>query len=271
MAASNRAEPLSYELHGTYGPLVVLLHGLGSRGVDWVFQIEALRGRYRVLTPDLRGHGNSPANAGWPTLSDMAMDVADLLQELGERTAHFVGLSLGGGVALQFGLDYPEFVESLTIVNAAASLRVPKDRLPHALVRVALLLTGQREKLGVWVAAGLFPRSDQSELRAEAAKRISENLRLNYLRAIIAILRFNIKDQVHRIQVPTLVVAGELDDTVPMGPKVELARSIQGSRLEIIVGSGHATPLDAPDEFNQLLLQFLRERAPEYTQANASP
>ncbi|MFQ5943114.1 MAG: alpha/beta fold hydrolase [Anaerolineales bacterium] len=238
-----------------------MLHGLGSRGEDWIFQIEALEHDYRVVTPDLRGHGSSPSTIDWPTMGDLAADVLCLLDQLGERRAHFVGLSLGGGVALQMGLDYPDRVKSLTIVNAAATLRVPRNRLPSAFVRMALLLTGRRKRLGEWVADGLFPREDQTEIREVAATRIAENLRRNYLQAIVAILRFDLRKQVHLIQAPTLVVAGMLDDTVPISPKVALASAIPGARLEVIDGSGHATPLDAPEEFNRLLREFLGKQS----------
>ncbi len=252
---------LSYEIHGTHGPLVLMLHGLGSRGEDWVLQIEAMQNEYRMVTCDLRGHGSSPSPAGWPTVADLAEDVVGLLEQIGERSAHVVGLSLGGGVALQMGVDYPQQVKSLTIVNAAATLRVPRNRLPSAFVRMVLLLTGRRRKLGEWVAAGLFPRDDQQELREVAAERIADNLSRNYLRAILAVLRFDLRKQVHKISAPTLIVAGRLDRTVPLRAKVALARDIPGARLEIIEDSEHATPLDSPDEFNRILLQFLREQA----------
>ena len=252
---------LSHEIHGSGGPLVLMLHGLGSRGEDWVLQIEALQDEYRVVTPDLRGHGTSPSTSEWPTFNDLAVDVAELLQQIDEPRAHIVGLSLGGGVALQMGVDYPDQVESLTIVNAAATLRVPFRRLPSAIVRMALLLSGRRRQLGEWVAAGLFPREDQGELREVAAKRIAENLRRNYLQAIVAVLRFDLRKQAHLIEAPTLVVAGKLDDTVPMGSKVALARAIPGARLEVIEESGHATPLDSPVEFNRILKEFIREQS----------
>lgn len=250
---------LSHEIHGSHGPLVLMLHGLGSRGDDWVFQIEALQDEYRVLTLDLRGHGISPSAPGWPTLRDLAVDVAGLLQQMGERRAHVVGLSLGGGVALQIGVDFPDLVESLTIVNAAATLRVPFRRFPIAFMRLALLLTGRRRRLGEWVAVGLFPRADQLQLREVAAERIAENTRPNYLKAINAILRFDLRKEVRLIEVPTLVVAGRLDRTVPLRSKVALAQAVPGARLEVIENSGHATPLDAPVEFNRILLEFISE------------
>ena len=251
---------LSFEIHGTHGPLVLMLHGLGSRGEDWVLQIEALQNEYRMVTCDLRGHGSSPSPAGWSTVADLAEDVVGLLEQIGERSAHIVGLSLGGGVALQMGVDYPQQIKSLTIVNAAATLRVPRNRLPSAFVRMVLLLTGRRRKLGEWVAAGLFPREDQQELREVAAGRIADNLSRNYLRAILAVLRFDLRKQVHQIVAPTLIVAGRLDRTVPLQAKIELAKAIPGVRLEVIENSGHATPLDAADEFNRILLEFLSEQ-----------
>ncbi|MFQ5923328.1 MAG: alpha/beta fold hydrolase [Anaerolineales bacterium] len=259
-STTERRITLSHEIHGSHGPLVLMLHGLGSRGEDWVLQIEPLQDEYRLVTPDLRGHGTSPSPSGWPTFRDLAADVSGLLLHLGERRAHVVGLSLGGGVALQMCVDFPEQVESLTIVNAAATLRVPFRRLPSAFVRLALLLTGRRRRLGEWVAASLFPREDQLQLREVAAERIAENLRLNYFKAITAVLRFDLRKQVHLIEAPTLVVAGKLDDTVPLRPKVALARAILGARLEVIEDSGHATPLDTPVEFNRILLEFLREQ-----------
>jgi pimeloyl-ACP methyl ester carboxylesterase len=261
LSMPERQVTLSHEIHGSHGPFVVMLHGLGSRGADWVLQIEALQDHYQMVTADLRGHGTSPSTSGWPTVGDLAEDVAGLMQQIGAPRAHFVGLSMGGGVALQMAIDFPDQVASLTIVNAAATLRVPFRRLPSAFVRIALLVSGQRRRLGEWVAAGLFPKDDQQQLREVAAERIADNLRRNYLQAIIMILRFDLRKQVRLIAAPTLVVAGTLDQTVPLRLKIALAESIPGARLEIIEGSGHGTPLDEPDEFNRLLLEFLGENA----------
>ena len=122
------------------------------------------------------------------------------------------------------------------------------------------MLTGRRRKLGEWVAAGLFPRDDQQELREVAAERIADNLSRNCLQAVLAILRFDLRKQVHQIVAPTLIVAGRLDRTVPLPAKVELAKAIPGARLEVIEDSRHATPLDAADDFNRILLEFLSEQ-----------
>lgn len=254
------AQPtLHYQLDDNQGPLVLLLHGLGSCGADWLLQVEALRPAYRTLTVDLRGHGESPMPPGWPTMADLAGDVAGLLHRLELGAAHLVGLSLGGGVALQLAVDRPQLVRSLTIVNSSATLAGGLQRLPSSLIRLALLLAAPKRWLGAWVAGGLFPRPDQAELRRLAVQRIAENSRSNYLKAVTAILRFDLRQQLDQIAAPMLVVAGDQDRTVPLAAKRRLAAAVPNARLEVIAGSRHATPLDAPDRFNRLLLDFLAE------------
>ncbi len=109
------------------------------------------------------------------------------------------------------------------------------------------------------MARGLFPLPGQRPVREAAAKRIASNPRGAYLRTVGAILRFDVRERLAEIRVPTLVVAGAGDRTVPLSAKREIARSIAGARLEVIEGSGHATPLDAPEAFNALLLGFLED------------
>jgi 3-oxoadipate enol-lactonase len=236
-----------------------LLHGLGSCGDDWPLQLPALEPRYRVLTLDLPGHGASPLLRGWPSVGFMADEVARLLEALEEPPVHLVGLSLGGAVSLQLAVDHPDRVRSLTAVNAFARLRPHVGGLGRGLVRMALLAFGPMAAMGRWVADGLFPGADQSILRQAAAQRIAANPRRAYLQAIAAVSRFDLRRRLKDIACPTLIVAGERDATVPMRAKVELAEGIPGARLEVIPASGHATPLDAPEAFNNLLLRFLSE------------
>lgn len=253
------ASSLAYRLLGSDGPLVVLLHGLGSRGDDWLFQVEALREGFRSLTIDLPGHGDSPPPAGWPTIADMAGQVSRIIEQTSGGAAHLVGLSLGGGVALQLAADRPARVRSLTIVNASATLGGGLRRIPESLVRIALLGAGRMQWLGAWVARGLFPSAEQFELRRAAATRIGSNSRLCYLKAVLAVLRYDLRARVQAIRMPTLVVAGEHDTTIPLRDKRWLATAIRGARLVVIRGSRHATPLDAPQAFNRELLIFLEE------------
>jgi pimeloyl-ACP methyl ester carboxylesterase len=236
---------------------VTFLHGLGSCGEDWSLQLPIVAVDYAVLTVDLPGHGRSSKQSTWPRISCFAEDIADLIRTLGLGPTHVVGLSLGGTVAMQLALDNPEVVNSLTLVNTFAKLHSGSSGFFRKLVRIAYVALGQMDQVGQWVAAGLFPEPDQEILRQAAAERIASNPRGAYLRAIWAATRFDIRDRLHEINAPTLVVAGELDQTVSMEAKVELAGNIPGAHLVVIPDSGHATPLDAVDEFNRTLLEFL--------------
>ena len=236
---------------------ITFLHGLGSCGEDWILQLPIVAGDYAVLTVDLPGHGKSSIRPTWPRISCFAEDIADLIRTLGLGPTHVVGLSLGGAVAMQLALDYPEAVRSLTLVNTFAKLHSGSSGFFRKLVRIAFVALGRMDQVGQWIAAGLFPKPDQELLRQAAAERIASNPRGAYLRAIWAATRFDIRDRLHKINAPTLVVAGELDQTVSMEAKKELADNIPGAHLVVIPDSGHATPLDAVEEFNRTMLEFL--------------
>ncbi len=196
-------------------------------------------------------------SSGWPRIPDYAADVASLLETLDHAPVHVVGLSLGGAVALQLSVDHPERVLSLLLVNAFARLRPSPRRTLRGAVRLALLGLGRMDLLGRWVASGLFPSEDQAEMRRLVAARLKETSRRGYAQAIYAITRFDLRARLSAIQAPTLVVAGEEDTTVPLKAKVELAAGIPGARMVRIEGSGHATPIDAIERFNRVMLEFL--------------
>jgi pimeloyl-ACP methyl ester carboxylesterase len=248
-----------YNAGGRAGPPVVLIHGLGSCGDDWPFQLPPLTPRYSVLTLDLPGHGESSLPRGPVRAAGLARAVVDLLDALDMAKANLVGLSLGGVVALQVALDWPTRLRSLVLVNSFARLRQPPGGALRGLVRIALLAAGPMSWGGKWVASGLFPLPGQRPLREVAAQRIASNSRSAYLRMIGALFRYDARGRLPEVRAPTLVVAGARDETVPLSAKTELARGIPGARLEVIEGSGHATPIDAPEAFNALLLRFLAE------------
>lgn len=254
------------------GAPVVLLHGLGSCGDDWPLQVQALNDRRSVLTVDLPGHGRSTAPRGRAHIAGFAQAVLRLLEARGEPPLHLVGLSLGGAVALQIAADAPARVLSLTVVNTFARFRPAGHGLGRGLTRVWLLLFAPMQRLGEWVAEGLFPREDQDGLRRLAAERLAANRRRSYLQAVGAILRFDLRERLGEITCPTLIVAGERDATVPFSSKAEIRAGIRRARLEVVRDSGHATPLDAPQAFNELLRGFLDEveGAPAHSSAAES-
>lgn len=255
------ASQVAYLVHEAQGPArgaeVVLLHGLGSCAEDWGFQIPALTRRYRVLALDLPGHGRSPALPGLPVIDDFAETLIHELSLQLAGPAHFVGLSLGGLVALQCAIAHPRWVRSLTIVNAFARRQVPARGWGRMFGRLVLLGFAPMNWVGRWVAAGLFPGKGQEQLRALAAARLAANPRRAYLQAALAVARFDARAALPAIRCTALIIAGEADQTVGYQAKQQLAQGIPGARFISLPGSGHASPVDAHSAFNKALLEFL--------------
>ncbi len=243
-----------------FGPVVMLLHGLGSCAEDWLLlQAPALSQRYRVLMPDLRGHGRSDKPPGPYTVPQMADDMAGLLETLGVDSAHVVGLSLGGAVAQAIAVRYPEKVRSLVLVNTFARLR-PKGwtEWRYTLTRILALFIGLALHARA-EANELFPHPGQAGLRRVAFQRLCANDPVAYRAALIAAANYDGRWDLGRIRAPTLVVAGLEDTVVPLRAKQELAAGIPGACLVTVPRSGHATPSDQPVAFNRVLLDFLRQ------------
>jgi 3-oxoadipate enol-lactonase len=241
------------------GDALLFLHGLGSCGQDWLLQTPTFCERFRVIAPDLHGHGQTDKPRQRVSIAQMTADVACLLDALGVKRTHIVGLSLGGCVAQQLALDGPARVRSLTLVNTFArfDMGAPGNAIP-LVARMGIL-----EVLGLpaqarFVAARMFPKPEQAQLRALAAERIASNDMATYIRLLLAISAFNVTRRLNEITCSTLVIAGDCDTTVPLRAKRFLAAHIPGARFELVADSGHATPIDQPEAFNRLVMDFVK-------------
>lgn len=258
-AQACRVHWIEYPAVRWFGGDVVLLHGLGSSAGDWLLQAPVFQDRHRVIAVDLPGFGDSPRLPGWPSIASYAGAVAEAMADAGVSAAHLVGLSLGGSVALQIGLDLPQRALSLTLVNAFGRLQVRPLAMLRTSVRIGLVLLGRMDRVGAWVAEELFPDPRQAELRRFAAERLAHAGRRSYLQAGQALARFNVQGRLGEVRCPTLVIAGENDTTIPSSAKEGLARAIPGARLVCVPGSGHATPIDEAQVFNRVVESFLDE------------
>jgi pimeloyl-ACP methyl ester carboxylesterase len=253
---------LYYEAAGEGEPLV-LLHGLGSRSEDWQLQVPDFARRYRVITADMRGHGRTSKPPGPYSVPMMAADVTGLLDALDVDAAHLVGLSMGGMIAFQFGVDRPERVRSLVIVNSGPALvaRTLKERWQVA-QRLALARLLGPGRTAVFLSQRLFPKTEQADLREQFIAQWTQNDRHAYLAAMRALVGWSVLDRVGALRCPTLVISGDRDYT-PVETKRAYTALIPGARLEVVADSGHATPIDQAERFNELVLTFLAEKERE--------
>lgn len=252
------AAQIFYEESGAGQPLV-LLHGLGSSQVDWLYQIPAFQPHFRVIAPNLRGHPPSSCLRGPTTIETLAADIAHLLTALSVERAHVLGLSLGGAVAQVLAIDFPEKVERLLLVNTFARLWPTSPHEGYVLGR-RLLVTRffPAAATARVVAHDLFPKPDQAAWRAEVLKRAGQTDAISYRYLVQAIRRFDVRHRLDRIAAATLVLTGDRDAMVPRGCQQQLVRGIPKVQWRLVRDSGHPTPLDQPEEFNRVVLNFLQ-------------
>ncbi len=250
---------LYYQEAGAGYPLV-LLHGLGSSGEDWLFQTPVFAEHFRVIAPNLRGHKLSSRVRGPITIHTLAADVAKLLAALEIDTAHVLGLSLGGLVAQTLAIDFPEKVNQLVLVNTFAHLRPTSLRETYTLARrVVVSRFFPINTAARVVAHDLFPKPEQAPIRQVVLDRVGTNDATSYRHVVDAIRRFDTRRQLHQIRQSTLLITGDRDGVVPRSCQQQLVRSIPKVRWKIVRDSGHVTPIDQPEEFNRIVLEFLGE------------
>jgi pimeloyl-ACP methyl ester carboxylesterase len=251
---------LYYEEHGAGRP-VLLLHGLGSSGRDWEFQTPVWARRFRVLTLDARGHGYSDKPPGPYAVTQFAADTAAFLDQVVGGPAHIVGLSMGGMIAFQLGISRPDLTRSLVIVNSAPELRVRRRTARREMRqrRLAGRVFGMGA-VGRVLGRRLLPGSEQAELRREFARRWAQNDQTAYLNSLDALLSWSVADQLGRITCPVLVVSAD-HDFIPLAVKEQYVARLPHARLVVIPNSRHATPVDQPQHFNQVVLDFLAAQA----------
>jgi pimeloyl-ACP methyl ester carboxylesterase len=251
---------LYYEIHGEGQPLL-FIHGLGSSARDWEFQVTEFAKAYKVITFDLRGHGQSDKPAGSYSMSMFAADTVGLLKALGIDEPHVVGLSLGGAVAFQMAVDAALPFKSLTIVNITPELLVRsfKDQLMVWQRTGIVKLLGMR-KMGEMLSKRMFIKPEQEDIRRIFVERWAENDQRSYLCAMRALVGWSVTAQIGSIRCPTLIVAADQDYS-PVSVKEEYTAKIPGAQLMVIPDSRHATPVERPQEFNLVLQKFLGEHS----------
>lgn len=242
------------------GEVILLLHGLGSTKADWDFQIDAFSENYRVIAPDLRGHGNSskPESRKEYGVSLCAEDNVLLLQELGISSCAVIGFSMGGAVAFEMAVTHPELISKLLIVNTAPDFN-GLGEMGEEMVRerTKTLQTAGMEPLAKQISAGMFPEEDQKELRNAFFERARKNPVEPYYNSFITLMNWGIGEKINDIEVPALVIASDNDYT-PVSLKESYARKMKNARVEVVHNSRHGVTMDQPEQFNRVILNFLK-------------
>jgi len=239
---------------------VILLHGLGANSDSWQYQVPELeKAGYRVIVPDMPGFGKSPYENKKNTIDSMADDIYALMQKLGIEQASLIGLSMGGAIAMQFALKYPQMVKKLLLANTAARFANKTGGSLYTLTRIIIMRVFPRRVGAKMVAKVIFPHKHQKEFRDEFIREILMADDRAYFDAVKTLIAHNLEEQVQNITHPTLIIGGK-HDLVTLNFRQELLHErIKGSKLVIIQKAGHVSAVDSAQEFNKEMLDFLGE------------
>ena len=243
------------------GTPVLMLHGLGVDGSSWVLQFPALiNAGFRPIAVDVPGFGSSPyGNAAW-SIPRVTRDIAAFLDDKKLSSVNVVGLSMGGTIAQQLVLDFPQKVIKIVLANTFSVLRPSTLKgWMYFVQRFILVHTLGLPAQAKFVAKKIFPHLDQDGLRKEIILQITNADPRAYRGAMRSLGTFNSSRRLSEINVPVLVITGSKDTTVQPTHQARMADLIPGARHAIIPEAGHAASIDNPDKFNKILVDFLLE------------
>jgi pimeloyl-ACP methyl ester carboxylesterase len=254
---------LFYEDQGQ-GEAIVFLHGFTGSGRDWTHQLNALQGKYRGITLDIRGHGNSEAPTEEKDYSIYlnCEDVLGLLNHLSIDRCCLVGHSMGGFTALQFVLDHPERIKGLVLVDTSSG---EWDTIPgYAELRAKLDELARTQGLEAafeYDAAHNPIRVERFQKQPEQREITRRKILNTSVNGYIFVPRSfgkwqSVTSRLGEIQAPTLVIRGEEDLGFVKASQV-LKTSIKGAELVIVSGAYHNPHEEAPEIFNRVFLNFL--------------
>jgi pimeloyl-ACP methyl ester carboxylesterase len=239
---------------------VVLIHGAGGTHLYWPPQIRRLAG-CRVFALDLPGHGKSAGDRGCQSIAEYTRNILEWMEFVGLHRAVFVGHSMGGGIALNLGLDYPERVLGLGLLSTGAQLKVN----PGLLEEASNPATYSRavEQVVKW---SFGPQTPENLLNLANRSMLGTRQSVFY-GDLLACDAFDVMDRLAEISSPTLVICGDQDKMTPVRANQHVASQIPGARVELIVNAGHMVMLERPEIVASLLADFISQIQYQYGDA----
>jgi 3-oxoadipate enol-lactonase len=247
---------LYYEQEGQ-GSDLILIHGLGMSLRDWDAHMPDLAKHHRVLRIDVRGFGQSDKPPGPYSPQLFASDVAGIARACHITRAHVAGISMGGVITQRLVFDFPELVQSMTLISTSSEVNTQAQAAWEKLANGV-------ERQGFTAADGMADRLHAASFTKAYPERVQHRQRLTaandpraFAAAARAVSAFNWTADLERVQVPTLILQGLEDVLTPPGGGVKMSRALSHSRLLMLPECGHFVPDEKPEIFTNALLAFL--------------
>ena len=269
-------ERVAYQDVG-HGPAVLLIHGMAGSSSTWRAIVPDLSKRYRVIAPDLLGHGESAKPRGDYSLGALAVWLRDLLDELGISRVTLVGQSLGGGVAMQFVHQHPDYCERIVLIGSGGlgpevgwTLRLlaapGAELLLPVIAPPAVVAAGDRVRS--WLASFGVSSARAAETWSAYSSLSMRPAREAFLRTLRSVVDYrgqavNAFSRLHFSSgLPALVIWGADDRIIPVEHAHAAHDAIPGSRLVVIPGVGHYPHLEARDAVIDAFDDFVTTTTP---------
>jgi len=247
---------LYYEVHGA-GPALLFAHGGGGNHLSWWQQVPELSRHFRCVTFDHRGFGASRDHADGPGPRAFVEDLRQLLDHLGIEKAALVGQSMGGWTVLGFAAAHPQRVSALVLCDTSAGMDDPEVGRAQAAALGDTPRGGLAQALTRAYAAGFPTRDPVRCFLYQQITGLNQHVPADLVPVLMSLKHR--ADAVIEQRVPTMLIVGEEDALAPPTVMELMARGIPRARFIKVPGAGHSVYFERPEEFNRLLLGFLRE------------
>lgn len=250
---------IAYHDQGNGFPLV-FLHAFPLSRMMWAPQEAALAPQFRIITIDLRGHGESNAPLWHYSLDQAADDVRGLLDYLSIQQAVFVGLSMGGYILFAFYRKYAELVKGLVLADTRAQADTDEGKQARFEMAQVAYKQGASAVADLMIPKLLSPATIQT--RPELVQRVRTMIEGNQISGIAGDLmamagRSDSVPLLKQITCPVHIIVGELDLPTPPSDAMLMADRIPGARLTVIPGAAHLSNMEQPDRFNETIRSFV--------------
>jgi 3-oxoadipate enol-lactonase len=238
---------------------VVLSHALGCDLSMWDALADRLLQRCRVVRFDHRGHGSSESTVGPCTMTDLAEDARRVLEAVGTEPVTWIGLSMGGMVGQELAIRYPDRISALVIANSTS--RYPPAAVAMWQQRIEAVQRGGTIAIADAVMERYFHAGFREAVPATVAEyraRLAATDAAGYIACCHAIAGVDTTQRLGQVQVPALVIAGELDQGTPVAMAETFAAALPHARLTVLRDASHLSVIEQPEAFAAAVEEFLR-------------
>lgn len=250
-----------YDVQGDGEPLV-MIQGLGYSSDFWFEQVPTLSETYRLVLFDNRDVGQTEKVNDEYSILDMAQDTRSLLDHLNIENAHILGLSMGGYIAQEFAINWPQRVNKLILISThygGPDYMEATEDLWEEILDVSGLSLEEAYRKGVrYAVTSDFFESNQSTVDKLVQMRLENPQPPDaFQRQFAAASNFASKERLDQIKAKTLVIAGQKDRIVPLKLARSLHQELPNSQIKIINNAAHLVHIEQPEEVNSAILKFL--------------